>query len=93
MCRRTAAGEHIWPECTPLVTVGDTDSSHLTLREKDIIRELAKGSKYEEIAENLSISVNTVKYHVKNLLLKTGYKNTLQLVAEVVEKRMVLPRY
>ena len=87
------AGESIWPEDTPAVSIGCTDSRRLTTREKDILRELAKGSKYEEIAEDLSISVNTVKYHVKNLLLKTGYKNTLQLVAEVVGKRMVLPGY
>lgn len=32
-------------------------------------------------------------YHIKNILQKTGYQNTLQLVAEVVEKRLILPKY
>lgn len=33
------------------------------------------------------------KDHIKNILQKTGYQNTLQLVAEVVEKRLILPKY
>ena len=41
----------------------------------------------------LGITLNTVKYHIKNILQKTGYQNTLQLVAEVVEKRLILPKY
>ena len=59
----------------------------------EVIRELAQGSRYEDITEALHISMNTVKYHVKNILLKTGFKTTLQLVAEVVEKRLILPKY
>lgn len=61
--------------------------------EFDIIRELTKGKKYEEIAADLGITLNTAKYHIKNILQKTGYQNTLQLVAEVVEKRLILPKY
>ena len=60
---------------------------------QEVIRELAQGSRYEDITEALHISMNTVKYHVKNILLKTGFKTTLQLVAEVVEKRLILPKY
>ena len=41
----------------------------------------------------MDIKPNTVKYHIKNILQKTGCLNTLQLVAEVVEKRLVLPKY
>ena len=59
----------------------------------EVIRSLAQGSRYEDITESLHISMNTVKYHVKNILLKTGFKTTLQLVAEVVEKRLILPKY
>lgn len=44
-------------------------------------------------ADHLGITENTVKYHVKNIISKTGFKNTVQLVAEVVEKRLVLPKY
>ena len=58
-----------------------------------MIRALAQGNRYEEIAEQLYVSPNTVKYHVKNILQKTGFRSTVQLVADVVEKRLILPRY
>lgn len=93
VCMRTAAGEKIWPETTPSLQVGLISSSDFTQRELDILRELARGATHDDIARTLGISVNTVKYHVKNLLQKTGYKNALQLVAEVVEKQIILPRY
>ena len=86
-------GEQVYPEDTPVLRIGCSSSDEFTGREFDIIRELAQGKKYEEIAENLEITQNTVKYHIKNILQKTGYQNTLQLVAEVVEKRLVLPKY
>lgn len=57
------------------------------------MKALAGGMRYEEIASSLFLSVNTVKYHVKNILTKTGFRNTIQLVAEVVEKRLILPKY
>ena len=90
---RTVQGEAVWPDQPPLITVGLTDNRHITGREMDILRELATGAKYEEIAESMNITVNTVKYHVKNLMQKTGFRSALQLVAEVVEKRLVLPKY
>ena len=80
-------------EDTPVIRIGYSNSAEFTSREFDIIRELAQGRKYEEIAADLDITLNTVKYHIKNILQKTGYQNTLQLVAEVVEKRLILPKY
>ena len=83
VCDRVMNGEFVYPEDTPV----------FTSREFDIIRELVQGRKYEKIAADLDITLNTVKYHIKNILQKTGYQNTLQLVAEVVEKRLILPKY
>lgn len=93
ICQRTVAGERPWPEETPAVQIGLIRSNEFTARELDILHELVRGETYENMAEHLGISVNTVKYHVKNLLQKTGYKSTLQLVADVVEKQMILPWY
>jgi DNA-binding NarL/FixJ family response regulator len=90
---RTMHGEHIYPDETPQVMIGNIPSTVLTRRELEVLRMLANGDKYEEIAEQLSISVNTVKFHVKNLLAKTGLRNTLQMVVEAVDKRLVLPKY
>lgn len=88
---RTMSGERIFPESVPLVKVGIADSTELSKREMEVIRELAAGHTYSEIGMNLNITENTVKYHVKGILSKTGFSNTVQLVSEVVGKRLVLP--
>ena len=86
-------GNFVWPDRTPVVQIGLARSDELTARELEVIRALAQGYRYEEIAEQLYVSPNTVKYHVKNILQKTGFRSTVQLVADVVEKRLILPRY
>ena len=90
---RTMRGESVYPDETPAVPVGNAVSSELTERELDVLRQLALGYKYDEIADNLCVSANTVKYHIKNLLTKTGYRSTLQLVVDVVNKRLILPGF
>ena len=90
---RTMLGESVYPSETPVVHVGVADSSELTERELDVLRQLVLGYRYEEISENLNVTANTVKYHVKNLLTKTGYRSTLQLVVDVVSKRLILPKF
>ena len=93
ICERTMRGEKVWPPETPVVRIGAVNSSQFTTRELDVIRALTAGDRYEDIAAGLNVSLNTVKYHVKNILQKTGFRSTTQLVAEVVEKRMILPKY
>ena len=51
----------------------------LSSREKDIFRMIISNRTNGEIAEALFISENTVKYHVRNLLQKTGCKNRTEL--------------
>jgi DNA-binding NarL/FixJ family response regulator len=93
VCGRVMAGDPVWPEATPAVPVGGASSRDLTDRELAVLRELALGRRYEEIAEDLGVTANTVKYHIKNLLQKTGYRSTLQLVVDVVDKKLILPKY
>lgn len=93
VCEQTMQGISVWPKETPSILVGLIDSRELTQREFDILRELVKGEKYEDIADGLGITINTVKYHIKNLLQKTGYRTTMQLVVDVVEKQLILPNY
>jgi DNA-binding NarL/FixJ family response regulator len=93
ICDRVMSGGTFWPEETPLIEIGNIASKDFTSRELSVIKDLSKGLKYDQIAEDLGITTNTVKYHIKNVLQKTGYRNTLQLVADVVEKRLILPKY
>lgn len=86
-------GQPLFPDQTPSVPVGITQSSKLTQRELEVVRLLVQGCRYDEIAAALGISPNTVKYHIKNLLSKTGHRNTIQLVVDVVSKKLILPPF
>lgn len=55
--------------------------SSLTAREKQILNFLAAGYTNNQIAEELIISVYTVKNHVHNVLEKLGFENRTQLVS------------
>ncbi len=58
-----------------------TPETHLTLREQEILRLVARGSSNMEIAEALVVSENTVKTHIKNILGKLHSKSRSQAVA------------
>jgi DNA-binding NarL/FixJ family response regulator len=53
-------------------TLGDASLVKLTRREMDVLREIAKGLTNQEIAKQLYLSENTVKYHVHSILEKLG---------------------
>ncbi len=49
---------------------GALDASELTGREREIIELFAKGATYDEVARMLSMSVNTVRHHVRTMYRK-----------------------
>lgn len=53
----------------------------LTAREKALLAALAKGRTNTELATELGISINTVKFHLRNLYEKLGLKNRSQAIA------------
>lgn len=53
----------------------------LTAREKTLLAALAKGRTNTELAEELGISINTVKFHLRNLYDKLGLRNRSQAIA------------
>jgi LuxR family transcriptional regulator, maltose regulon positive regulatory protein len=52
----------------------------LTERERDILRALAAAGTYRRVADELSVSVNTVRFHVKNVYAKLGVGTRLEAV-------------
>ncbi|AOR24481.1 helix-turn-helix transcriptional regulator [Clostridium taeniosporum] len=59
----------------------------LTEREKEVLNELAKGSTNKQIAENLYISLSTVKSHIINIYGKLGVNNRVAAVNKIYNKR------
>ena len=54
----------------------------ISLREYEVLQEIAKGLSNQEIANKLFISETTVKSHVSNLLLKLDAKRRTQAVSK-----------
>jgi len=57
-----------------------------TKRELEVIRLLAKGLSTDDISKELSISIETVFTHRKNILRKSKARNTSELVADCIRK-------
>ena len=53
----------------------------LTPRERDLLASLSEGRTNAQIADQLGITLNTVKFHLKNLYEKLGVNNRAQAVA------------
>ena len=58
----------------------------LTGREQELLIALSEGSTNIQIASELNISLNTVKFHLKNLYSKLNVKNRAQAVASYLKE-------
>ena len=76
---RTMRGESVYPSTPPNPTFGEVKKYDLSKRELEVLRELTRNLTNEEIAEELYISPHTVKRHIENILVKTGFKNRIDL--------------
>ena len=76
---RTMNGESVYPSTTVETWFGDTVNTSLTARELDVLRALVHGDSNAEIADKLGITERTVKKHISDMLIKTGFKSRLQL--------------
>jgi len=88
--KRTMEGEHIYPDETPLIHIGNATNHEFTERELDILKELTTGDTNAAIAERLNVSVATVKSHIQHLMEKTGFKTRTELVSEARSKGIVI---
>jgi DNA-binding NarL/FixJ family response regulator len=98
--RRTAAGDPVFTpglaglvlgEYRRLATVpapaasGEPAAPRLTERETEVLRLVAKGLSYKQIAQRLVISHRTVQNHVQNTLGKLQLHNRVELVRYAIE--------
>jgi PAS domain S-box-containing protein len=73
------------PDGRELITAdtaaADMHESKLTEREREVVKLVALGQGTRRIADNLSVSPETVRSHVRNAMAKTGSHTRAQLVA------------
>ena len=67
----------------------DPDYIELTPREKDILKLVCQEMNSQEIADKLFISVHTADTHRRNLLSKTGCKNSVGLVKYAIDNDLI----
>jgi two-component system, NarL family, response regulator LiaR len=63
--------------------------SDLTEREREVLAMLVKGLSNNEISEQFSISMATVKYHLTNIFAKLGAKNRVEAATLAIENNLV----
>lgn len=81
-------GEHATSSSTERGRDGGSAEDALSQREYEILRWVAKGASNKEIAQQLFISENTVKNHLKNILAKLHLRNRVQLATYAVKQGM-----
>jgi DNA-binding NarL/FixJ family response regulator len=70
-------------------TAADAELDQLTAREQEVLRHLARGYMYKEIAHRLEISVKTVEAHVSSVLRKLQLSSRHELSRWAAERRLV----
>ncbi len=67
----------------------DPELDRLTPREREVLRQIARGYAYKQVAARLSISVKTVETHVSAVLRKLQLSNRHELARWATERRIV----
>jgi DNA-binding NarL/FixJ family response regulator len=61
----------------------------LTLREVEVLRQVADGNRNRDIAEMLHISEETVKVHIKHIMDKLGARDRTQAISIAVRRGII----
>ncbi len=67
----------------------DEDLDRLSAREREVLRLIARGYAYKEVAKELFISIKTVETHVSSVLRKLQLSNRHQLTRWATDRRLV----
>ncbi|MEG0822447.1 MAG: response regulator [Burkholderiaceae bacterium] len=71
---------------------GAGERSDLTGREQDVLRGVAAGMSNQMIADELVISIGTVKVHIKHILKKLGFRSRLEAAVWALKRGYKLAR-
>ena len=72
-----------------LTGVVDPELDQLTAREREVLRHIARGFTYKEVARRLHLSVKTVETHVSSVLRKLQLSSRHELTRWASDRRLV----
>lgn len=87
---RTLAGEHVFPDESPNVELNDMLTADLSKKQLAILRRFVQGYTYDEIAEELQLSRNGVRWNLDQIVEKGGFANKHELLAAVIENKLIV---
>jgi DNA-binding NarL/FixJ family response regulator len=67
----------------------DNDEDQLSQREIEVLTSLSNGNNYQEIADSLFISVDTVRHHIRNIYRKLHVHSQSEAVAKAIRKGII----
>jgi DNA-binding NarL/FixJ family response regulator len=67
----------------------DPELDRLTPREQEVLRQIARGYQYKQIARRLNISIKTVETHVSSVLRKLQLSNRHELARWASDRRII----
>jgi DNA-binding NarL/FixJ family response regulator len=70
-------------------TTADEGLDRLTQREREVLRLIARGYAYKEVAKELFISLKTVETHVSSVLRKLQLSNRRELTRWATDRRLI----
>lgn len=73
----------------PMILEMQNEEIVLTNREIEVLEQLSKGLKYQVIAENLFLSVGTIRKHVENIYTKLQVHNKLEAIQKAKNNRII----
>ncbi|MFZ1291366.1 MAG: response regulator transcription factor [Melioribacteraceae bacterium] len=65
------------------------DDYGLSDREKEVLLKLSEGDNYQQIADSLFISVDTVRHHIRNIYKKLHVHSQSEAVAKAIRKGVI----
>lgn len=68
---------------------GEKEEIQLTRREIEVLEQLSKGLSYNLIADNLILSVGTVRKHIENIYRKLQVHNKLEAVQKAKRNKLI----
>ncbi len=87
---RTLNGENVFPDTSPNVELNNMFSSDISPRQMEILRLFVKGMTYDEIAAELGLSKNGVRWNLDTIVEKGGFENKHELIAAVIENKLIV---